>query len=84
MVGLLLNGTHIVRAVYEYENDLPVVVTVYYPLAKRYFRGGGTHADKKLMQIKYSPDADVLIIKLREGEVGRFYRHSGRAYSSSR
>ena len=41
-------GTHIVRAVYEYDNDLPVVVTVYYPLAIRYFEGGGTYADKIL------------------------------------
>lgn len=41
-------GTHIVRAVYEYDNDLPVVVTVYYPLATRYFKGGGTYADKIL------------------------------------
>ena len=40
-------GTHIVRAIYEYENDLPVVVTVYYPSAKRYFRGG-TYADRIL------------------------------------
>ena len=41
-------GTHIVRAVYEYDNDLPVVVTVYYPLATRYFKGSGTYADKIL------------------------------------
>ena len=41
-------GTHIVRAIYEYENDLPVIVTVYYPSAKRYFRGGGTYADRIL------------------------------------
>ena len=41
-------GTHIVKAVYEYENDLPVVVTVYYPSVERYFRGGGTYADRIL------------------------------------
>ena len=41
-------GTHIVRAVYEYDNDLPVVVTAYYPLVTRYFKGGGTYADKIL------------------------------------
>ncbi len=41
-------GTLIVRAVYEYEDDLPVVVTVYYPSAKRYFKGGGTYADRIL------------------------------------
>jgi hypothetical protein len=38
-------GRHIVRAVYEYEGDLPVVVTVYRPLAKRYFQGGTTYED---------------------------------------
>lgn len=36
------------RAVYEYEGELPVLVTVYFPLTERYFRGGGTHADKIL------------------------------------
>ena len=41
-------GTHIVRAIYEYENNLPVIVTVYYPSTKRYFRGGGTYADRIL------------------------------------
>ena len=41
-------GAHVVRAVYEYENDLPVTVTVYYPSARRYFRGGGTYADRIL------------------------------------
>lgn len=39
------NG-HIVRAIYEYENDVPVLVTVHYPYEKRYFKGGGTYADK--------------------------------------
>ena len=41
-------GAHIVRVIYEYENNLPVIVTVYYPSAKRYFRGGGTYADRIL------------------------------------
>ncbi len=41
-------GTHLVRAIYEYEDDLPVLVTVYFPLVKRYFRGGGYYADKIL------------------------------------
>ena len=39
---------HVVRAVYEYEDDLPVVVTVYNPAAKRYFRGGGMYEDQLL------------------------------------
>lgn len=38
-------GRHIVRAVYEYEDSMPVVITVYYPLTRRYFQGGGTYED---------------------------------------
>jgi|SRR5712691_5053605 hypothetical protein len=34
---------HVVRAVYEYEGSMPVVVTVYSPSAKRYFQGGGIY-----------------------------------------
>jgi hypothetical protein len=41
------NG-HIIRAVYEYDNDLPVVITEYYPVAKRYLEGGKEFADKIL------------------------------------
>ncbi len=41
------NG-HVVRAVYEYNEDVPVVVTVYKPSADRYFEGGGKFADKIL------------------------------------
>jgi hypothetical protein len=41
-------GRHIVRAVYEYEGDTPVVVTVYHPLAKRYFQGGGIYENRIL------------------------------------
>lgn len=37
---------HILRAVYEYEEDIIVVVTVYSPYIERYFKGGGTYADK--------------------------------------
>ncbi len=40
--------SHVVRVVYEYEADLVVVVTVYNPLAKRYFCGGGRHEDQIL------------------------------------
>lgn len=39
-------GTHLVRAVYEYEKELPVLLTVYFPYLDRYFRGGGTYEDK--------------------------------------
>ena len=39
-------GNHIVRAIYEYEGKLPVLVTVYFPYAKRYFQQGGKYEDK--------------------------------------
>jgi hypothetical protein len=39
---------HIVRVIYEYEQSLPVVITVYSPLAKRHFTGGGTYEDRIL------------------------------------
>jgi hypothetical protein len=42
------SGSHVVRAIYEYAGDLPVVITVYEPSAARYFRGGGTHEDRIL------------------------------------
>jgi len=37
---------HIVRAVYEYESTMPVLVTVYFPYWKEYFQGGGKYEDK--------------------------------------
>jgi len=37
---------HLVRAVYEYEEEMPVLVTVYFPYADRYFSGGGIYEDK--------------------------------------
>lgn len=39
-------GEHVVRAVYDYEVELPVLVTVYFPYADRYFNGGGIYEDK--------------------------------------
>lgn len=40
-------GEHLIRAVYEYDEDgNPVVITVYFPYAERYYKGGGTYADK--------------------------------------
>ena len=39
-------GSHLVRAVYEYEENVPVLTTVYYPYTNRYFEGGGKYADK--------------------------------------
>ncbi|MBI3811100.1 MAG: DUF4258 domain-containing protein [Nitrospirae bacterium] len=41
-------GRHVVRAVYEYENRMVVVITVYFPLSKRYFEGGGQFEDQIL------------------------------------
>lgn len=37
---------HLVRAVYEYDRFLPVLVTVYFPYANRYFKGGSLYEDK--------------------------------------
>ena len=39
-------GSHVVRAVYEYQDQLPVLITVYFPYTDRYFRGGGNFEDK--------------------------------------
>ncbi len=39
-------GDHVVRAVYEYQDQLPVLITVYFPYAGRYFGGGGNFEDK--------------------------------------
>jgi len=38
----------LLRAVYEYDGDLAAVITVYSPLAKRYFHGGGRYEDRIL------------------------------------
>ncbi len=39
-------GDHLIRAVYEYDATLPVLVTVYFPRSERYFEGGEKYADK--------------------------------------
>jgi hypothetical protein len=39
-------GNHLVRAVYEYEGALPVLLTVYFPYTNRYFKGGNIYEDK--------------------------------------
>ena len=39
-------GNHIIRAVYEYDSTLPVLITVYFPRCERYFEGGEKYADK--------------------------------------
>ena len=37
---------HIVRAIYEYQDNLPILITVYFPSTKRYFKGGKKFEDK--------------------------------------
>ncbi len=37
---------HLVRAVYEYEGEVPILLTVYFPFADRYFKGGYIYEDK--------------------------------------
>jgi hypothetical protein len=39
-------GSHLLRAVYEYEDELPILVTLYFPYIERYFKGGGAYEDK--------------------------------------
>ncbi len=39
-------GNHLIRAVYEYDATLPVLITAYYPRCDRYFEGGEKYADK--------------------------------------
>lgn len=41
-------GNHIVRAIYEYDEKLPVLITVYFPYVERYFKGGDCYEDKIL------------------------------------
>ncbi len=41
-------GKHLIRAVYEYDGNLPVLITVYCPYVERYFQGGSTYEDKIL------------------------------------
>lgn len=47
-VAHLHRGERLVRVIYEYAGKLPVAVTVYGPLAKRYFQGGGKYEDRIL------------------------------------
>src|SRR4030042_1529791 len=37
---------HVIRAVYEYHKELPVLITVYFPYKDRYFKGGMIYEDK--------------------------------------
>ncbi|HQE26069.1 MAG TPA: DUF4258 domain-containing protein [Candidatus Atribacteria bacterium] len=42
------NDNHLIRAVYEYDEEIPVIVTVYFPYSERYFKGGKIFEDKIL------------------------------------
>jgi hypothetical protein len=37
---------HVLRAVYEYEDSIPILITVYFPYKGRYFQGGGSFEDR--------------------------------------
>lgn len=39
-------GNHLVRDVYGFEQELPVLITVYFPFVGRYFKGGGFYENK--------------------------------------
>lgn len=41
-------GHHIVRAVYEYDNSIPSLITVYFPYKDRYYEGGDCFENKIL------------------------------------
>jgi len=41
-------GQHVLRAVYEYDDSVSVLITVYYPYKDRYFQGGGSFEDQIL------------------------------------
>lgn len=43
-----VKNSRIIRAIYEYRDKIPFVVTVYAPSKERYFQGGKTYADKIL------------------------------------
>jgi len=45
-IAHMIDENHIIRAIYEYEDDLPVLITVYYPNKDRYFKGGNIYENK--------------------------------------
>ena len=61
-----LHGDHILRAVYEYYDDYPTVVTVLRCIF--HMPAGITRGDQN-MKITYSNDADVCVIELRSGQL---------------
>ncbi len=43
-----VTNRHLTRIIYEYEAGVPVIVTIYAPYKERYYKGGGSFADKVL------------------------------------
>lgn len=41
-----IKGDSVIRIIYEYEERIPKIITVYVPKKERYFQGGGKYADK--------------------------------------
>lgn len=39
-------GDHLVRAVYEYLEGIPTLITVYFPYKRRYYQGGEIYEDR--------------------------------------
>jgi hypothetical protein len=48
ILPILEEGHMVVRVIYEYQGKIPIVITVYFPFAQRYFGGGGFYEDKIL------------------------------------
>lgn len=47
-------GKRVIRIIYEYRENIPVVITVYVPQKERYFQGGGKYADKIFSRGRHS------------------------------
>jgi hypothetical protein len=41
-------NSKVIRVIYEYRENIPVIITVYVPQRARYYQGGGAYADKIL------------------------------------
>jgi len=39
-------GEHLVRAIYEYQDEVPALITVYFPYKGRYYQGGKVYEDR--------------------------------------
>ncbi|MDI3542905.1 MAG: hypothetical protein PWP57_508 [Candidatus Atribacteria bacterium] len=52
---------HLIRVVYEYDRETPVLITVYFLYSEHHFKRG------KFLRVKYSKKADILLMEFREG-----------------